>query len=84
MSSFNNKNNMFLEGTVVYAKNNLQLALCIRRYVNDIYYCQITSDPNRKELVYFERELTAKNEVNTQFDKNIRVNNVTIENSSVR
>lgn len=64
MSNFNNNNNIFPEGAVVYAKNNLQLALCIRRYVNDIYYCQITSDPNHKELVYFERELTAKNEVN--------------------
>jgi hypothetical protein len=65
MSHVNKNNNTFAEGTVVYAKNNLQLELCIRRYVNDIYYCQITSDPNQKELVYFERELTCKNEFNT-------------------
>jgi hypothetical protein len=35
MNNFNHNNNTFQEGAVVYAKNNLQLELCIRRYVND-------------------------------------------------
>lgn len=49
--------NKFKEGEVVQAKVNPNLNLVIRRYVDRIYYCKIQSDPTRKELVYFEREL---------------------------
>ncbi len=49
--------NRFKEGEVVQAKVNPTLNLLIRRYVDQIYYCKIQSDPTHKELVYFEREL---------------------------
>jgi hypothetical protein len=31
--------------------------LCIRRFVDRIYYCRLVSDPDSNDLVYFEREL---------------------------
>ncbi|WKN43297.1 hypothetical protein [Tunicatimonas pelagia] len=46
--------NLFSEGSVVYAKVNLTLKLVVRRYVKRVYYCTIQEDPTRKELVYFE------------------------------
>ncbi|MEQ9440096.1 MAG: hypothetical protein RIG62_13665 [Cyclobacteriaceae bacterium] len=49
--------NIFSEGSVVYAKVDPTLKLVVRRYVKRIYYCTIQKDPARKELVYFEREL---------------------------
>lgn len=47
----------YKEGDVVYAKVDPALALVVRRFIRDIYYCRIKSDPDRKELVYFQREL---------------------------
>jgi hypothetical protein len=44
-------------GGIVYAKTNPALKLIIRRYVDGIYYCKVQDDLERKELVYFEREL---------------------------
>ncbi|QGY46482.1 hypothetical protein GM418_23310 [Maribellus comscasis] len=49
--------NKFKEGEIVYAKVNPGLKLIIRRYVDKIYYCKIQDEPDRKELVYFEREI---------------------------
>ena len=52
--------NIFPEGSVVYAKEVPTLKLVVRRYVDHIYYCTIPEDPSHKDLVYYERELTAK------------------------
>ena len=49
--------NKYKEGEIVYAKVDPGLKLVIRRYVDRIYYCKIQDEPNRKELVYFEREI---------------------------
>lgn len=49
--------NNYHPGDTVYAKVEPTLKLIIRRYVDRIYYCKIQEDPERKELVYFEREL---------------------------
>lgn len=51
--------NKFKEGDVVFAKVNPDVKLVVRRYVTRIYYCKIQHDPDRKELVYFEREIEA-------------------------
>jgi len=50
--------NKYKEGENVYAIAEPGLKLSIRRYVDKIYYCRVTEDPSRNELVYFERELT--------------------------
>ena len=52
--------NIFSEGSVVYARENPALALVVRRYVGRIYYCTLQNNPSHKELVYFERELMAQ------------------------
>ncbi len=49
--------NKYNAGDIVYAKVNPRLELVIRRYIDQIYYCKVKDDPERKELVYFEREL---------------------------
>ena len=51
--------NKYKEGEEVYAIVNPSLKLIIRRYVHRIYYCKIKEDPTRKELVYFEREISS-------------------------
>lgn len=49
--------NLFEEGSMVYAKERPEVPLMIRRYVDRIYYCKDQSNPLGKERVYFEREL---------------------------
>lgn len=49
--------NKYQSGDIVHAKENPTLALKIRRYYDQIYYCKILEDQDHKELVYFEREL---------------------------
>lgn len=49
--------NKYQPGDVVFAKVNPTLKLVVRRYVDQVYYCKIQNDPERKELVYYEREL---------------------------
>ncbi len=49
--------NKYKEGDVVYAKENPEKKLVVRRYVDRIYYCKVQDDATAKELVYFEREL---------------------------
>lgn len=49
--------NKYNPGDMVYAKVNPTLKLVIRRYVDQIYFCKVQEDLERKELVYFEREL---------------------------
>ncbi len=54
----NESENKYQTGEIVHALVNPGQKLIIRRYVDDIYYCTIQSDPTLKELVYFERELS--------------------------
>ncbi|TRX46401.1 hypothetical protein FNH22_30890 [Fulvivirga sp. M361] len=49
--------NKYNAGDITYAKANPTLKLVIRRYIDQVYYCKVQDDPERKELVYFEREL---------------------------
>lgn len=49
--------NKYSEGEIVYAKINPEIKLVVRLYQNRIYYCQFPDEPERKELILFEREL---------------------------
>jgi len=49
--------NKFAEGSVVFALASPEIKLVIRRYVDRVYYCRLQSDPEQKEMIYFEREL---------------------------
>ena len=51
--------NLYQEGAHICAKENPTLELVIRRYYQRIYYCSVVGEPERKQLVYFERELIA-------------------------
>ncbi len=42
---------------IVFAKENPEVKLIVRRYVTRIYYCKVASDVTQKERVFFEREL---------------------------
>ncbi|QDH81291.1 hypothetical protein FKX85_20555 [Echinicola soli] len=48
--------NNYHPGDIVYARVNPSTKLVIRRYIDRIYYCQVQEFPERKDLVYFERE----------------------------
>lgn len=50
-------NNKYVSGDIVYAKEHPNLKLLVRRYIDRVYYCKVVDYPERKELVYFEREL---------------------------
>jgi hypothetical protein len=49
--------NKYKAGDVVYDRMRPLQKLVVRRYLNQIYYCKAQENANRKELVYFEREL---------------------------
>ncbi|MFA0963342.1 hypothetical protein AB9P05_16180 [Roseivirga sp. BDSF3-8] len=49
--------NKYNAGDTVYAKANPSEKLVIRRYIDKVYYCKVMAHPERKELVYFEREI---------------------------
>jgi hypothetical protein len=49
--------NIYKEGTFIYAKVDPERKLIINRYLKRIYYCEAVNDPAHKMLVYFEREL---------------------------
>ena len=53
--------NKFKEGEIVYARIFPGKKLIVSRYVNKLYYCKVPENLKLKELVYFERELTADN-----------------------
>ncbi|MEQ8477537.1 hypothetical protein [Fulvivirga sp.] len=56
--------NRYVAGDIVYAKVNPSLKLIVRRYIDRIYYCKIMEQPDKKELVYFERELMIPESIN--------------------
>jgi hypothetical protein len=49
--------NKFSEGEIVFERINPGQKLLVRRYVNRLYYCMVEDFPNRKDLVFFERDL---------------------------
>lgn len=49
--------NKFAEGSVVFALASPEVKLVVKRYADTRYYCKLQQYPERKELVYFEREL---------------------------
>ncbi|WP_370086876.1 hypothetical protein [Ekhidna sp.] len=49
--------NKYNVGDTVTAKSATSQKLVIRRYIDQVYYCQVKDDPEKKELVYYEREL---------------------------
>jgi hypothetical protein len=51
--------NKFKNGEVVHERTNPSQKLIVSRYADRVYYCKVQDAPNRKELVYFERELIA-------------------------
>jgi hypothetical protein len=50
--------NKFGEGTTVYALAHPNDKLIVRRYIKRIYYCTAPDDPEQKDLVLYEREIT--------------------------
>jgi len=52
-----NSGNKFKEGEVVYDKMRPDQKLVVKRFVSNVYYCAIPDEANRKDLVFFEREL---------------------------
>lgn len=51
--------NIYPEGTLIYAKADPSFQLRIMKYYQRIYYCAVVGDESRKQRVYFERELIA-------------------------
>ncbi len=47
----------FKLGDTVYSKVNPEVKLIVRLYYRRIYYCKFAEDPEKKEVVFFEREL---------------------------
>ncbi len=52
----------YAPGEIVFAKNNPDEKLVVRRYVSRVYYCQFLGNPHRKEIVLFEGEIVDKEE----------------------
>lgn len=50
--------NKYQVGDIVCANVHPELKLVIRRYIDQVYYCKVFGQPEQKELVYYERELT--------------------------
>lgn len=49
--------NKYKPGDVVYERIRPFQKLIVGRYAASLYYCKDGTNPKRKELVYFEREL---------------------------
>ena len=52
-----NNDNLYKEGTFIYAKKEPTIKLLIGRYRQRIYYCSVAGDANQNNLAYFESEL---------------------------
>jgi len=52
-----NNDNLYKEGTIIYAKKEPTIKLLIGKYRQRIYYCSVANDPNQNNLAYFESEL---------------------------
>lgn len=49
--------NKYPEGSTVFARTDPSQGMTIRRYVKRIYYCTDPANPQKKDRVFFEREL---------------------------
>jgi len=47
----------YKNGEVVFDRTRPMQKLIVTRYFSNLYYCKPTEAPNKKDLVYFEREL---------------------------
>ncbi len=47
----------FKVGQTIHPISNPALKLVIRRYVDQIYYCQDPEQQSRKEFAFFEKEI---------------------------
>lgn len=52
--------NRFKAGDSVYALENPTCKLIVRRYVERIYYCQLSDNLSANDQAFFDRELTDK------------------------
>ena len=52
-----NNDNLYKEGTVIYAKVEPTRKLIITKYHQRIYYCAVVDQPDQNHVAYFEREL---------------------------
>ncbi|MFB9862257.1 hypothetical protein [Rufibacter immobilis] len=50
--------NIYPEGSTVFANVNPGQKLVVRRFVKRIYYCTVQGNPGLKEQIYYERELS--------------------------
>ncbi len=47
----------FNEGEIVYERTHPSQKLIVSYYADKLYYCKVFEAPDRKPLVYFERDL---------------------------
>ena len=52
-----NDDNIYEEGSFIYAKANPELMLVIMKYKQRIYYCAAVDHSEQNNFAYFEREL---------------------------
>lgn len=53
-------------GALVYSKEDLSRKYVVRRFISRIYYCRPEDQPEARDLVFFERELTSDAELDAQ------------------
>jgi hypothetical protein len=58
--------NNYNAGDNVSAKVDPSINLIIRRYIDQVYYCKQVEAPEKKELVFYERELVEDNALKTR------------------
>lgn len=51
---------LFKPGELVYERIHPSQKLIVRSYADGLYYCEAQEAPQRKSLVFFERELIAE------------------------
>ncbi len=49
--------NLYPEGSLIFAKDRPTIPMVIRRYIGRIYYCRNQRDSAESERSYFEHEL---------------------------
>lgn len=54
--------NKYKEGEVVFEKARPLQKLVVERYLDKLYYCKLPEAPQRKSLVFLERDLMAYND----------------------
>lgn len=60
MIHFVNNDNLYKEGSILSSKANPSEPLKVEKYNHRIYYCSVVGHPERKQLVFFERELAPR------------------------